>query len=280
MSQCIVCLEPTRDEPVEHIVPESLLGDITFDTKSPQGVIIPGRRLVLVNDEVCRRCNSNVLSPLDQHFQAQLGILKVFWNAKGTKKGAPATMRRPGASAVRTPYGAHITLNSEAHVVFGPDGIAVPPAGTSIDAVRAVESNEAAASDQIRFTQPMRVNKRFIRAMHKIALELLCFEFGPKYVLHDRFNWLRDYVLGSRGSRVIGMAGSASLATRMPPFELHLKGVPASEDWILQLTLGFPFLVDLTHDNRVALQSDPEELRESGLILWADSNGGQQFTAA
>ncbi len=112
MSQCIVCLETTCDEPVEHIVPESLLGDITFDTTSPQGLIIPERRLVLENDEVCRRCNAKVLSPLDQYFQAQLGFLKVFWNAKGTKKGEPATMRRPGASAVRTPYGAHITVQT------------------------------------------------------------------------------------------------------------------------------------------------------------------------
>lgn len=280
MTTCIFCSAQTSREPEEHIVPESLLGDITFDTSSPSGITAPARRLVLSSDEVCGSCNSRELSKLDQYLQYQFGLLKVLWNAQGTKKSVPATMRRPGASAVRTTDGVHIDLNSESHPVFGKNGVVVKPVDDSGDAVRAALPVRDGSTIQYQFSQPMRVNKRFIRALHKIAFELLCFQQGATYVLHPRFDWLREYVLRGRGNRVIAITKSATSIALPPPIRLLLEGVPDSEDWIADIILGVSFVLDLTSDNRIAFKCDAEQLAEGGWILWSDAGGGKPYRTA
>jgi hypothetical protein len=280
MSRCIFCSKHTSGEPEEHIVPESLLGDITFDSSSRSGIVVPARRLVLSSDEVCQACNSKALSPLDQYLQDQLGFLKVIWNVKGTKKGAPAAMRRPGANAVRTPEGIHLDLNTESHAVVGKDGAVVKPAdnrGSSVLAAQPVRDGDTMLH---RFTQPMHVNKRFIRALHKIAFELLCFQQGATYVLHPRFDWLREYVLHAKGSRIIAMTGSAESVKMPPPVRLLLEGVPDSDDWMADILLGISFVLDLTADNRISRRCDVDQLVQGGLILWSDANGGRRYRPA
>lgn len=276
-SNCMFCRAPTRNEPEEHIVAASLVGDITFDTESRSGLVVPRRKLVLCDDEVCGRCNNGELSSLDKYLQDQLGFLKVLWNSTGTKKGRPAAMVRPGARAEHTRTGIHIVLNSEPHPITTEGGRVVQPAGKREGAVRVKTFKVTGESVQATFTQPTRINKRFIRALHKIAFELLCFQKGLGYVLDTRFDWLRGYILNGVGNRAIGMVRSAGPHPVPPPFRLTLEQIPGTEDWIVKICLGVEYVLDLTPDNRVVLCADAEVLRSGELLRWGDGNGGHVF---
>src|SRR5438128_2255012 len=115
---CIWCLtSTTAAEPWEHILPEGLVGHMLFHLQSADGSIAgPDVELCLKSGEVCGRCNHKN-GRLDEYLIEQLGLLRVYWNAMGTKHGRPATAGRPGMFAERREDGLHVTLNGQGHTI-------------------------------------------------------------------------------------------------------------------------------------------------------------------
>jgi hypothetical protein len=130
LERCIYCLDSSGPaEPLEHIVPEGLIGDQRFYQKIGDIVIPSQQCLVLDNGEVCGSCNMRLGRDLDSHVIKQFGFLRVFWNPLGTKSGKPATAARPGMYARRRSSGPHIALNATRRAVVTPEGVTVPPPG-------------------------------------------------------------------------------------------------------------------------------------------------------
>jgi hypothetical protein len=171
---CIFCRTKTDNEPREHIIPEGLVGHQSFEIKLGSEIVEPSRFLIFDKGEVCNRCN-NRLSKLDHYLQQQVGFLKTYWNPIGTKSGKPATSIRPGMFAIRKQEGPNITLNMEKYSIHNNDGFKVQPRGNSDLGVTVSNFNVVGNVANLTIRQPIRINKKFIRALHKIAFELLGF---------------------------------------------------------------------------------------------------------
>jgi hypothetical protein len=109
-TNCILCRAPTSGEPEEHIAPEGLIGDLEFGSSDPTRPT--AERLVLSDDEVCKKCNTERTSRLDEHLQKQLAFIKPFLNRVGTKRGRPATTILPGFYARGTSSGPEVVFNA------------------------------------------------------------------------------------------------------------------------------------------------------------------------
>jgi hypothetical protein len=118
---CIFCRIETKNEPIENIALESLFGHQPFVDCAGAVQSEDEIYLVLDKDQVCGECN-RILKDLDEYLQKQLGVLKVFWNGKGTKRGRPAKAERPGLDAVRRPDGPYIALNASTKKALTGDG--------------------------------------------------------------------------------------------------------------------------------------------------------------
>lgn len=229
--------------------------------------------LVLKKDQVCGQCNKGPLRSLDEYLQKQFGLLKVLWNSEGSKSGKPARVERPGLLAVRRPDGPCIGLNAGKKKVLEEDGSFIQPSMDREEAVR-VDSFEAEGSDvRIRFKQPFRMNKRFMRGLFKIGLELLCLQEGIEFVLDSRFDLIREYVLRGKGSRQVFFC--ADVVDVAQPVSLVLHYVDEVHAWVAELSLGITFFVDLSPDNVLVLRADPGKMESSGLVCWSDQGGGQ-----
>src|SRR4051812_29914502 len=97
---CIFCRSESAKRSEEHILPEGLVGDQDFTETNLLGSTRQ-LRFVLDNGEVCEPCNIRLGSTIDAMLQKQLGILKVMWNAKGTKRGKAASFEKPGLHVTR-----------------------------------------------------------------------------------------------------------------------------------------------------------------------------------
>src|SRR6266496_1673102 len=180
MSLCIFCGTPTHREPVEHIVPEGLVGEQPFQVNYGSIIAEPRKLLVLDHDEVCRRCNHR-LGGLDQYLQNQLGFLRTYFNPVGTKSGRPASASRKGMFAQRKADGPYLSLNMEQHSVVTADGVRIAPASGDEMAVRVTDFKIEGRISSMKVHQPTRMNKRFERALHKIGFELLCLNRGTEF---------------------------------------------------------------------------------------------------
>ncbi len=272
--KCIFCFTETHREPLEHIAPEGLVGHQPFKVTS--GSTLTERYLVLDRDEVCRQCNHKN-GALDKYLQDQFGLLRTYWNPIGTKTGKAVTAIRPGMFAEHRSDGPHLHINAEKHSVSTPDGVMIQPAGTREMAVRLkgfkVEGQLATAEIE----QPVRMNKRFVRALHKIGFELLCLQNGAEFVLDRKFNPLREYILHGRGSRDICIECSAPVGAWEQP-QFNLRHDPSWPGWLAVLTLGMTFFVDLSPANVFFARADLAELKANDLIKWSDQDGGRVVT--
>jgi hypothetical protein len=238
----IFCKNPTDAEPIEHIVAEGLIGHQQFQVAGYG--LQPERELYLVleEDQVCGACNRGPLAALDEYLQKQFGFLKVLWNPKGTKSGKPAKAERPGLYAIHRPDGPLIAINAEAKKVFAGDGVVIQPSKGHPESVRLESLDVNGRLASISFSQPMRMNKRFIRGLHKIAFELLCLQQGWEYVVDSRFDPIREYIIHGKGNRGIVFSNDPVGTPEMPffvciPYQgrliglLSLTSVPHSS-WI------------------------------------------------
>ena len=274
--RCIFCLELSGpNEPVEHIVPEGLIGEQVFYQKVGDIVIPSNQRLVLENGEVCGSCNRRFGQQLDSHLIAQFGLFRTFWNPVGTKSGKPATAARPGMYAERRRSGPHIMLNAEIHPIITPEGLTVPPARGQPMAVHCSDFRREGGYASVRFTMPMRLNKRFVRGLHKIAFELLCLQKGRAVVLDSSFDALRNYILRGKGSREIVFTTSADVgAWEKPHFSVDRQlGWPG---YLVALVLGLSFYIDLSPANSFFSRAQREDLGSASLMRWSDRDGGRQ----
>lgn len=270
---CIFCRAATNREATEHIVPEGLVGHQPFEIKFGSVIADPKRLLLLDHDEVCRRCNHR-LGTLDHYLQAQLGFLRTYWNPIGTKSGKVATAQRPGMYAERRSGGPHIALNLEDHAIVTADGVRIPPAGKEELAVRVKDFKVNGRIATLTIQQPVRMNKKFVRALHKIAFELLCFQKGPELVLESMYDPIRDYVLLGRGNREIVLTRSAEAgAWENPHFGLTYD--PAWPGWLGIIRLASTFYIDLSPANVFFAKATPASLAANNLLKWSDKGGGR-----
>lgn len=256
-------------------MPEGLIGHAPFNIRPAAGPSGPPTFLVLDGGEVCKRCNTGTLSRLDEHLQESFGFLKVIWNSTGTKKGKPASILRPGAFATRRGSGHHLVLNNEQHPITTPEGQVVQPSDGSPRAIRIRNLRVTGEQVEATFTQDSRFDKRFMRGLHKVAFELLCLQKGHHFVLDPTLDWVRDYVLRGRGTRVMGFPITARM--QMPPrIAFTLEFVQSIPGWLATLTLGPTFFLDLTIDNRIVLSGTRESWQAEGLLRWTDRGNGRE----
>jgi len=272
------CRATTQREPVEHIVPEGLVGHQPFQVGFGSIIAEPRKYLLLDHDEVCRRCNHK-LGRLDGYLQDQLGFLRTYWNPVGTKSGQPASARRPGMFAEHKADGPHVSLNMEDHPIVTPDGVRIPAAGSNEMAVRVKDFKVEGRFATLTIQQPTRMNKKFVRALHKIAFELLCLNRGPDFVLHHKYDPIREYILHGRGAREMVLTCSAEIGSWEQP-HFGLRHDPSWPGWLAIIRLGATFYIDLSPTNAFFAKASPAELIANNMMKWSDKDGGKPITAA
>ena len=261
MTNCILCRALTNGEPEEHIVPEGLIGDLEFVSSDPTRPA--AERLVLSDDEVCKKCNTERTSRLDEHLQKQLAFIKPFLNRVGTKRGRPATTILPGFYARGRSHGPEVVFNAADIPINQGDDI-IPPANGK---PRAVNSSFDESSGTIRVSSRMKFTKRFIRALHKIAFELLCKHEGAEYVLRERFDALRGYILRGTGVRWVAVLRGNVAEPNMwkPGFQLERH---RDDNWVVEVKLGGVYRIDLSPDSdAIRRVAHNEQAREQWQIF-------------
>lgn len=256
MGQCIYCRTITQGEPEEHIVPHGLVGDATFSSPR-ESVRSVSRRLVLSDDEVCGGCNG-ANGELDHYLQKQLGLVKALVHPSRSRSGRPPVAERPGLRVTRTPSGLQVMVNSSNKPMKAPDGSVIPPPGQHPMAARLTSFHADASHWTATVSHPIRVNKKTVRALHKISFELLCHRKGPRFVLSSRFDAVRDYVRWGTGAREAFLYGQADPLPLRVGFLLGYH--KPSGAWFVRCSLGLVFLIDLSQDNRLVLLSSISEV--------------------
>ncbi len=256
MGQCIYCRARTKREPEEHIVPHGLVGDATFSSPRENAPSL-SRRLVLNRDQVCDSCNG-ANGVLDHYLQKQLGLIKALIHPSRSRSGRPPVAERPGLRVTRTTSGLQVVVNSSNKPVKAPDGSVIPPPGQHPMAARLTEFHADASYWTASVSHPIRVNKKTVRALHKIAFELLCLRKGPRFVLSSRFDAVRDYVRWGTGAREAFLYGQADDLPLRVRFLLGYH--KPSGAWFVKCALGLVFLIDLSYDNRLVLLSTISEV--------------------
>lgn len=259
-------------------MPQGLVGHQPFQVSFGSIIADPRKYLVLDHDEVCRRCNHK-LGGLDDYLQDQLGFLRTYFNPVGTKSGQPVSAARKGMFAVRKADGPHVSLNMENVAVVTPDGARIGPAGTDEMAVRVIDFKVEGRMAEMTIRQPTRMNKRFVRALHKIGFELLCLNRGPDFVLNKKFDPLREYILHGRGSREMVMTCSAEEGSWEEP-HFALRHDPTWPGWLAVIRLGATFYIDLSPANEFFAKADVAQLEANNMMKWSDQDGGKPIRAA
>ncbi len=278
MSRCIFCGTPTDREPIEHIVPEGLVGEQPFQVSFGSIIAEPRKLLVLDHDEICRRCNHK-LGGLDDYLQDQLGFLRTYFNPVGTKSGRPASAARKGMFAQRKADGPHVSLNAEPHAVVTAEGVRIAPPSDDPMAVRVTDFKVDGRMASMTIHQPTRMNKRFVRALHKIGFELLCLNRGAEFVLHEKFDPLRSYILRGQGSRDMVLTTSAEVGSWERPL-FGLRHDPSWPGWLAVIRLGATFYIDLSPGNEYFAKANLAELEANNMVKWSDRDGGKPIRAA
>ncbi len=267
------CRATTQREPVEHIVPEGLVGHQPFQVGFGSIIAEPRKYLLLDHDEVCRRCNHK-LGRLDGYLQDQLGFLRTYWNPVGTKSGQPASAKRPGMFAEHKGDGPHVSLNMEDHPIVTPYGVRIPAAGSNEMAVRIKDFKVEGRFATLTIEQPTRMNKKFVRALHKIAFELLCLNRGPDFVLQPKYDPLREYILHGRGAREMVLTCSAEVESWERP-HFGLRHDPTWPGWLAIIRLAATFYIDLSPNNEFFAKAKPADLMANDMVKWSDKDGGK-----
>ena len=259
-------------------MPEGLVGEQPFQVSFGSIIAEPRKLLVLDHDEVCRRCN-NKLGGLDDYLQDQLGFLRTYFNPVGTKSGRPASAARKGMFAQRKADGPHVSLNAEAHTVVTADGVRIAPPSDDPMAVRVTDFKVDGRIVSMTIHQPTRMNKRFVRALHKIGFELLCLNRGAEFVLHEKFDPLRSYILRGQGSRDMVLTTSAEVGSWERPL-FGLRHDPSWPGWLAVIRLGGIFYVDLSPGNLYFAKADLAQLEANNMVKWSDKDGGKPVRGA
>lgn len=162
---------------VEHIFPESL----------------GNKEKILPKGVVCDTCNNETLSRLDQalvEFEP-IQFLRTI-NGIESKRGKVPTSSFNNIK-IENPTKSHISINSKSKKNI---------------------SNQTATGFQLNFRGNKNLDdarlKLIARSLYKIGLELVCLDHGVSFALSERFDEIRDVILGKkdfRGYLIIGSNG-------------------------------------------------------------------------
>lgn len=166
VKQCIFCKSTTNPfSSVEHIFPESL----------------GNKEKVLPKGMVCDICNNRTLSRLDEELLEfePIKLLKTV-NGIASKSGKvpPANFNNV---RIENPAKGHV--NIQVH-----------------SSKNLEDQNDQGFKLKFRGNRKMDAvrNKLLTRAFYKIGLELVCLDHGREFVLSDRFDDVREIILGKR----------------------------------------------------------------------------------
>ncbi|HKQ06220.1 MAG TPA: HNH endonuclease [Blastocatellia bacterium] len=166
-NRCIFCLTTSGDfSTEEHIFPESLGND----------------ELILPKGMVCKNCNNNVLSPLDQALVEfpPIGMLRVYY-LPYTKKGKlPKT--EFGDVTIEKTHPRHIKWTAK-------EGANPFTEETELEDGRFKFSFHLESKKAAEYTALQ-------RALYKISLGMAAFDKGQEYACNSRFDAARAFILG------------------------------------------------------------------------------------
>jgi hypothetical protein len=243
---CIYCLRD-HEGPFDkaHIFPESVFGDHEY--------------LFLREGEVCRSCN-NRLSRLEKKFQANMGLIPLMIGPGVNKKGKPTTIDAPGLRATRDPRDPRIFLNLGATPVRVRDGQAVRPIKRP-ESIEVIDEGQSEAGYRIRIRHSFRL-VIIARVLATIGFETLCLEVGSDYCRDPRWDRIRTFIMEGEGPRTCAVpkdwSKSAADGVHRLPAGIELvqvddpeRGVEAEHYWIAVVSMGAPFMIDLSPGNVV-----------------------------
>jgi hypothetical protein len=170
--------------------------------------------------------------------------------------------------------GPHVALNMEAHAIVTPEGVRIAPAGNEELAVKVRDFKVNGRIATMTVQQPVRMNKKFMRALHKIAFELLCFQKGAELVVSPAYDPVRNYVLRGQGNREMVLTRSAEAGGWERP-RFGLQHDPSWPGWIGIIRLASTFFIDLSPANVFFAKARQDELMANHMITWTDKNGGR-----
>ena len=176
--------------------------------------------------------------------------------------------------AQRKADGPHVSLNMEPHTVVTADGARIAPPSDDEMAVRVTDLKVEGRAVKMTIHQPTRMNKRFMRALHKIGFELLCLNRGVDVVLDKKFDPLRSYILHGQGSRDMVLTTSAEVGSWERPL-FGLRHDPRWPGWLAVIRLGAMFYVDLSPGNLYFAKADLAQLEANNMVKWSDRDGGK-----
>lgn len=232
--KCIYCKKSYPTKPhIAHIFPEGLVGKTDF---------------VLAKGEVCSSCNHDT-SILDKYLLNELGLINFYTGSGITKKGKPKRINQRGIVGVRDPNYPWLYINKSSVPKTTRDGSIVSPDKCQSLAVSTpVFKNDGTVSFSLRIN--IRTNKRFCRAITKIAFEGACFYFGHELCLEDRFDPIRSYILHGPSSRRFIMPKEQIIIPRNEPW-IHIKvgNNAQTGDIFAYIQVGLSILVDLSRTN-------------------------------
>lgn len=166
--QCIYCLTKTGSfQHEEHVYPESL--------GNTEIILSPGH--------VCDDCNNGVLSDLDKHLVEHdaISFLRVMFLPYNTKTGKFPKARYQNMTIEKT----------------RPRGILIKEAigskkGFKIEGKQGCHVHGTVSLTGRRKFDPVMLG----RSLYKIALGIVCWTNGAEFVLQDKYNAARAFVLG------------------------------------------------------------------------------------
>ena len=145
-------------------------------------------------------------------------------------------------------------------------------------AVRVSDFKVAGRVATMTIHQPTRMNKRFVRALHKIGFELLCLNRGAGFVLQENFDPLRAYILRGHGSRDMVLTTSAKAGSWEQPL-FQLRQDPSWPGWLAIIRLAATFYIDLSPGNEYFAKANLVELEANNMVKWSDRDGGKPVRA-
>jgi len=164
-------------------------------------------------------------------------------------------------------------LNAEAYAIVTPEGVRIAPPATKPLAVTVKNFKVNGRLATLTIQQPVKMDKQFMRALHKIAFELLCFQKGADLVLDSDYDPLRRYILLGEGSREMVLTRSADVGGwERPHFGLQFH--PSWPGWLAIIRLASTFHIDLTPANVFFAKAEQSDLMANNMIKWSDANGG------
>ena len=187
MGTCIWCRRSTGQEPVEHIIPDSL--------RCPPD-------MVLRDGEVCAKCN-NRLSRLDQALVSEFELARFIAGVPNKNGHPPSISTRPNAGGGSVDGKPHLDVNMEPHSVETTYGRRIGGRTGRVEDLH-MKMEHCGLFGKGTVSQGGICNsKRAVRAIHKVAFEAFAKHHGVKRALRPDFDAVRRFVERGTGERTV-----------------------------------------------------------------------------